>query len=153
MSLADFIIASVSRRKPDLQIGGAADPYMNRWYVIPRNRFFNIYLHQFIRDDEDRALHDHPWWSLSWLLRGRLVELLQDGAVLALEAPSLRLRSARMAHRLAILNEWRGDTWTLFITGPRIREWGFHCPKGWVHWQDFTAGAQGEIVGKGCGET
>ena len=31
-------------------------------------------------------------------------------------------------------------------------EWGFHCPKGWVHWRDFTAGKDGEIVGKGCGE-
>ncbi len=33
---------------------------------------------------------------------------------------------------------------------PRNR--GFHCPNGWVPWQEFTAGENGELVGKGCGE-
>lgn len=26
---------------------------------------------------------------------------------------------------------------TLFITGPKIRKWGFYCPKGWRPWQAF----------------
>jgi hypothetical protein len=33
-----------------------------------------------------------------------------------------------------------------------VREWGFHCPRRWVHWRQFTAGPNGETVGKGCGE-
>lgn len=41
---------------------------------------------------------------------------------------------------------------TLFITGPRIREWGFHCPKGWVHWKKFCAVDQPGQIGSGCGE-
>jgi hypothetical protein len=41
---------------------------------------------------------------------------------------------------------------SLFMTGPKVREWGFACPKGWVHWRDFTGGENGELVGRGCGE-
>ena len=40
--------------------------------------------------------------------------------------------------------------WTVFITGPRVREWGFHCPQGWVHWKRFTAPGDKGSVGKGC---
>lgn len=36
------------------------DPYLIRWYLI-RNRWFALFLHKFVRSDEDRALHDHPW--------------------------------------------------------------------------------------------
>jgi hypothetical protein len=132
-------------RKPDMDIGPG---YMHRWYVIPRNRFFNIYLHKIIRDDDDRALHDHPWWSVSILLKGRLMELMET----TLRFPKRFIpvvRSAELAHRLVVLN---GPVWTLFITGPRIREWGFYCQKGWVHWQDFTKPGDTGKVGKGCGD-
>ncbi len=27
--------------------------------------------------------------------------------------------------------------WTLFIAGPRQREWGFHTPTGWVPWEEY----------------
>ena len=44
----------------------------------------------------------------------------------------------------------KGECWTLFVTGPRVREWGFLCPQGWRHWREFTKpGAPGER-GKGC---
>ena len=55
-----------------------------------------------------------------------------------------------MPHRIEI----RGgeQCWTLFITGPRIREWGFHCPQGWRHWRDYTKPGSYGQVGRGCGE-
>jgi hypothetical protein len=62
-------------REPDLYIGGKDDPYLLRWYLIPRNRFFNVYLHKIVRSDDDRALHDHPWWWLSVMLKGRYAEV------------------------------------------------------------------------------
>lgn len=130
-------------RKPDMDIGPG---YMHRWYLIPRNRFFNVYLHKIIRDDTDEALHDHPWWSVSVLLKGRLLEVMQT----TLRSPKRFLpviRSAKLAHRLIVLD---GPVWTLFITGPRIREWGFHCRNGWVHWKDFTKPGRPGEVGKGC---
>ena len=44
------------KRPPNFVIGDPADPYLRRWYVIPRNPLFNIYLHQILRSDDDRAL-------------------------------------------------------------------------------------------------
>lgn len=70
MSIADFIINRITRRAPDVVIGEVHRPYLLRWWVIPRNPVFNVYLHRFMRSDDDRALHDHPWSNLSILLRG-----------------------------------------------------------------------------------
>jgi hypothetical protein len=39
--------------------------------------------------------------------------------------------------------------WTLFITGPRWREWGFHCPQGWIHHDHFSDPADPGNIGKG----
>lgn len=59
------ILNWVSNRPPDVVIGGFQNPYLLRWYVIPRNPVFNVYVHLFLRSDDDRALHDHPWANLS----------------------------------------------------------------------------------------
>lgn len=48
--------------------GGPRRPYLTRWHIIPRNRFFNLYLHYFVHGDDDRAKHDHPWRSWSLIL-------------------------------------------------------------------------------------
>ncbi len=163
MKFADWLIQRVTRRKPDFLIGGADRPYMRRWYVIPRNRFFNVYLHQFLRSDDDRALHDHPLANCSILLRGGYVEHTVDAYgnehAEVLYAPDFRLRtSGKFAHRIELLRaNWNGrhigpelSCWTLFITGPRYREWGFHCPHGWVHQKQFVATDDIGAVGKGC---
>lgn len=153
--IADRLIEQGFRREPDFIVGGRRNPYLRRWWLLPRNRFFNVYLHQFLRSDEDRALHDHPWVNLSILLRGRYVEhTIAAGGVhrrVERRAGDIKLRAARSAHRLEIAP---GETcWTLFITGPVVRQWGFHCASGWVHWRVFTNPADGgATVGRGCGE-
>lgn len=138
-------------RPPDLVIGGEANPYLRRWYAIPRNRWLNVYVHQFLRDDDDRALHDHPWVNISLLLQGSYVEhTIRKGGVNVRTrrvAGDMKLRLPSAAHRVELD---AGPCWTLFVTGPRVREWGFHCPRGWRHWREFTAGPKGERVGKGC---
>lgn len=165
MSIADRLIARVTRRPPDFQIGGADNPYCNRWWVIPRNRWLNIYLHQFVRDDDDRALHDHPWPNCSIVLRGWYYEIQfeeppSNGRALPRTWAEVRdpgdwpkFPRASLAHRI-VLPKVEGrprPCWSLFLTGPVIRDWGFWCPLGrWVHWRDFTAGANGELVGQGC---
>src|SRR4051812_39395778 len=72
--------ARVFHRPPDFVVGDADRPYMLRWFVIARNRWFNIYLHKICRDDDDRALHDPPWASLSIILRGGYREITPSGA-------------------------------------------------------------------------
>jgi hypothetical protein len=140
-------------RPPDVVIGGKDNPYLLRWHVIPRNRFFNIYLHLFLRSDDDRALHDHPWANASFLIDGAYVEhTISQGGINRRKAClagdfSVRL-SGKKAHRIELTN---GPCWTIFITGPRYRQWGFHCPDaGWRHWQDFTSKHDSGQVGRGC---
>lgn len=153
MSLTDRFITRMTRRLPDVVIGGKDRPYMLRWFVIPRNRFFNVYLHHFLRSDDDRALHDHPWASCSVLLRGAYTEhtILAGGVNhrRVLQAGQVRLRwTGKFAHRIEL---HEGPVWTLFLTGPKYRAWGFHCPEqGWIHWERFTAADDPGAVGKGC---
>lgn len=141
------------RRPPDVVIGGHDDPYLLRWFVIPRNPVFNVYLHLFLRSDDDRALHDHPWVNCSVLLDGAYTEhTIEAGGIerrTRRQAGDWYIRpSGKMAHRIELTD---GPCWTLFITGPRYREWGFHCPRaGWVHWKRFTAADDPGAVGKGC---
>jgi len=50
----------------------ARDAYLTRWYLL-RRESFAIFLHRFHRSDEDRALHDHPWSFITFILwRGYL---------------------------------------------------------------------------------
>jgi hypothetical protein len=181
---------SALRRDPDFIIGGRDNPYLLRWYVLPQNRWFNLYLHCFKRSDDDRALHDHPWSALSIVLRGGYVEWyadpleLQAAADLARDADlphifrypfrhrrpgSMRFLRAGAAHRVELYchsDDGRTggplvevESWSLFLTGPKRREWGFWCPKGWRHWREFTAhdvsqdkpGNSG-LIGAGCGD-
>ncbi|WP_099866048.1 hypothetical protein [Pararhizobium haloflavum] len=141
-------VRRLTRREPDFIIGGAGRPYMLRWYVIPRNRWFNIYRHIVLRSDDDRALHDHPWWSFSVCLNGWMGEVLPGGKLRLIEKGEFRLRRASTAHRLTLPPDQTCET--LFITGPKIREWGFHCPQGWRRWQDFVAKGDSGAVGPGC---
>jgi hypothetical protein len=148
----DRLIARLTRRPPDFLIGGAERPYIRRWWLIPRNRIFNVYLHHFLRSDDDRALHDHPWlFNLSVMLRGAYTEqTIAAGGVTVdaiRRAGQCKLRLGPAPHRLEL---HEGQCWTLFVTGPVVRQWGFHCPRGWVHWKDFTDTRDKGAVGKGC---
>lgn len=148
----DWLVRRVTQDRPhDFAVGGD-DPYMLRWWVISRNRYCNVYLHKFLRSDDDRATHDHPWHSVSVLLTGELEELYVDGdryQLRSLIKGDVVYRSATFSHRL-IVNQ--PGAMTLFITGPWIRRWGFNCPAGWRDWEEFVApGAKGSI-GRGCGE-
>lgn len=192
----------VESRAPDFVIGADSDggPYLNRWFLTPwrhlqhrlrkaaeakptrRNRTAaylvgllpNLYLHQFLRDDDDRALHDHPSWAVSFMLHGAYVEhTIAKGGIHHRRqywAGALRFMGTKHAHRIELLPTWwleddfdeacemvatepvaKAPCWTLFLFGPAVREWGFHCPRrGWVHWRDFTAAGKPGEIGPGC---
>lgn len=167
------LLIDLFAREPDFIVGGKDDPYMLRWWIIPRNPLFNIYLHKFMRDDEDRALHDHPWVSLSLVIKGAYIEHLSGGRKRFCGQWSLIPRWAKHRHRIELLKDYyfKGRTgssaiepktmyatkgrpaWTIFITGPVVRRWGFWC-EGWrfVPWREFTAKDDKGQTGKGCGQ-
>jgi hypothetical protein len=117
-------------RKPDAII---RKNYLARWHLIKRNKYLNIYLHKFTGSD-DVILHDHPWWSVSFSLKGELNEhTFNKTRIIPRFLPILR--SAKTAHRLELI---QGPAWTLFITGPKIRKWGFYHPTiGWMPWDKY----------------
>ncbi len=51
----------------------AHDPYLHRWYVL-RSERIGLFIHKFVRSDEDRALHDHPWSFIVIPLWGGYIE-------------------------------------------------------------------------------
>lgn len=163
-TLQEWAAALMASRPPDFIIGPEDNPYMRRWFVIPRNPYQNIYLHEILRSDDDRAGHDHPWDNQTVIIEGGYEE---RGYLPAEPWIPLRIRWVRKAgdyvsrratdtHRLIVPEGGRAVT--LFTTGPRIREWGFWCPGDetreprWVVWTDFTSGENSGLVGRGCGE-
>jgi hypothetical protein len=142
----------MAARVPDFVIG---EDYLRRWWVIPRNDQLNVYLHDIRKSDDDRAMHDHPWENTSYLLVGGYMEHTPEGTF-ERRAGDIVHRTAETAHRLELIPGVRAIS--LFVTGPKVRDWGFHCPKGWVHWKLFTDfdPARGIVdsshTGRGCGE-
>lgn len=133
------------QRPPDFVIG---DNYLRRWWIVPRNQGCNVYLHEILHSDDDRALHDHPWDNTSYLIDGSYTEVTPAGEFE--RAPgSIVNRLATDSHRLVIPEG--GHAVSLFMTGPIVREWGFHCPQGWRHWKEFVDDRDSGKVGKGCG--
>lgn len=133
-------------RQPDFIIG---ESYLRRWWLVPRNDGCNVYLHEINKSDDDRALHDHPWDNISQLLLGAYIEHTPEGTFRR-EAGDIVHRKATAAHRLEVIPGEQAIS--LFITGPKVREWGFHCPKGWVPWREFVDERDTGQVGRGCGE-
>jgi hypothetical protein len=158
--LCDLVWRTMCRRKPDVNIGRdeTGRPYMQRWHAIPRNKFFNIYLHNYYHDD-DRILHSHPWWSVSLCVSGALREFYTRNQHNA-NMPELHktrfvrrgdivCRSADMFHRLEVAGN---RTITIFITGPKLKTWYFACKRGLIEWTAFVSSRDKGEVGAGCGE-
>lgn len=157
--IREMILRWARNREPDFVIGGHEHPYLRRHWLIPRNRFFNIYAHEFLRSDDDRALHDHAYlFNASWLLEGRYIEWVphkgnaQRPWPKFLYAGDWKFRWGSSPHRIELCDEGSGEIpcWTVFITGPRVREWGFYCPKQWIHWRKFTSADDPGAIGRGC---
>lgn len=144
-------------REPDELIPpGGANVYMRRWFIARKSRLpfvshamENVYLHNVMRSDDDRALHDHPWWNISIVLWGGYYEhmpLNRQGYAEGWDRRTVRkwrgigsivYRKATYAHRLELPAHAQKPTWTIFITGKKSREWGFLCLDGWKHWITF----------------
>jgi hypothetical protein len=138
--------------RPHQVIHSARGIYMYRWYLLPRSRWCNVYLHKFVGSDDAPALHNHPWWFASLVVSGSYVEVTEDGG--QWRGPgSLAYRPARHRHRLQLTRDASGrerPCVSIVITGPHRQTWGFFCPHrngAWrfIHWRDFSAGGCGEV--------
>lgn len=137
--------------------GSDTGPYLVRWSLT--TPFGDIKLHHILRSDEERDLHDHPWSFVSLILWGGYWEHTAEfvfgdprydyrDSVSGLPSTrrtwhgpgSILRRPAPSPHRLELP---RGrSAWTLVITGPRTREWGFRTICGWLPWNEYARGKQ-----------
>lgn len=130
--------------KPSESIGPKQNPYMLRWHLVRVDWLPRVYLHKFLRSDDDRALHDHPWWAVSIILRGGYVDVTETHgfkmmvkcrtSIFDVRSPfwkcCVTYQPATYQHRVALPRSKDGTEtpcWTLFITGLHVRQWGFWC--------------------------
>lgn len=141
------------------------DPYLLRWYLF-RTARVSCFIHKFIRSDEDRALHDHPWaflvvpvwqgyvehsdrrmdWNerMSWII----ASMDKNGAFSPLPPEPLVATQRRVWPFWSA--RWRPATyrhrvelikdqpsWSVFFHFKREREWGFHPAEGFTLWNKW----------------
>ena len=122
------------------------EPYLERYYVFLKDRRwfpFNVFVHKFLQSDPGHP-HDHPWAFCTIILRGGYWEwrpvLNNMGRPMGERvqwkgAGSIRFGHARDYHRVEL--EPGVTPWTLFIPGPKFREWGFLVGNKWVQHDEY----------------
>lgn len=112
------------------QVGLPECPYLERWMIDLR--LFSIRVHHFRSSDDDRALHDHSWDFLTFILKGSYTDVSDTGDTL-MKRFSLHFRRAEHKHTVQVGPE---GCWTLCLTGPKRRDFGFwaHTKGGKFRW-------------------
>ena len=122
------------------------EPYLERYYLFlrERNRFpFNIFLHKFLKSDPD-DVHDHPWPYATLILKGGYWEWIphfdtvgrKTGEYQVWRGPGhFRISKANSFHRIELDPDI--TAWTLFMPGPKQRDWGFLVKNQWIQWEQY----------------
>ncbi len=110
--------------------GDGESPYMTRWMLLSR-----VYLHLFHRSDADDR-HDHPFGFWVFVLWRGYIEDTPNGRR-RIWPCSLRYCPPEWVHRVELIGG--KPAVTLVVRGPKVREWGFFTPAGWIQWQDYFA--------------
>lgn len=128
------------------ELGNPECVYAERWILKLPFIGWSIRLHHFLKSDDARAHHDHPWWFWTLVLKGSYVDeapcpecadsdypgrdpetdkkcwACHGTAELRdrLSAGSVRFRPAEWQHTLRT-----NGVWTIVLTGTIERKWGF----------------------------
>lgn len=103
-------------------------PYLYRWTLLFFG--FSIRLHHWIRSDDKRHFHDHPFDFVSIVLKGFYTNVYIDNTdyqAIVMKAPvkafSWWKAKATTRHYLDIP---KGGAWTLLFCSRPYRKWGFY---------------------------
>jgi hypothetical protein len=96
-------------------------PYVHRWCL--NLGLFTVRVHHFLRSDDNRALHDHPFWFITLVIKGKYDDVTENGYI-TLTAGDVAFRPALHRHTVRTTG-----VWTLLLTGHETRVWGFY-PNG-----------------------
>ena len=122
------------------------EPYLERYYLFLREREqfpFNVFLHKFLKSDPD-DVHDHPWPYATLILKGGYCEWIphfdtvgrKTGEYQVWRGPGhFRISKANSFHRIELDPDI--TAWTLFMPGPKQRDWGFLVKNQWIQWEQY----------------
>ena len=114
------------------------EPYLERYYIFLKDRTwfpFNIFVHKFLKSDPDEV-HDHPWPYCTIILRGGYWEYRPGRSLPQWKgAGEIRFGKSTDFHRIEL--EPGITPWTLFIPGPKLRDWGFLVKNRWVQHEQY----------------
>ena len=122
------------------------EPYLERYYLFLREREqfpFNVFLHKFLKSDPD-DVHDHPWPYATVILKGGYWEWIphfdtvgrKTGEYQVWRGPGhFRVSKANSFHRIELDPDI--TAWTLFMPGPKQRDWGFLVKNQWIQWEQY----------------
>lgn len=135
-------LAWVDANRLEIRQGG--ELYLTRWHLWRHG--FKVFVHRIHRPDSDRDPHNHPWpWGLSLILWGGYHELRVTRPSLLDPrsfGPDEDYPYNKWSFSAVRWFNWIGpdvyhritwvapNTWTLFLAGPRSREWGFWTKLG-----------------------
>jgi hypothetical protein len=144
-AVVDYLIRRAKRTPYRHITGPDGTVYMERYWLFnpyPAEssgqglRFpISVRLHRIMREDQDRALHDHPWNARTFILRGDYTEVREDGRTYWRRAgDTARLRFGEF-HQITSVSD--GGVWTLFVTGKYRGTWGFLVDGVKVQWRKY----------------
>jgi len=122
------------------------EPYLERYYLFLRDRErfpFNIFLHKFLKSDPD-DVHDHPWPYATLILKGGYWEWIPHFDTVGRKTNEyqvwrgpghFRISKANSFHRIEL--DPAITAWTLFMPGPKQRDWGFLVQNKWIQWEQY----------------
>lgn len=109
--------------------------YLRRWRIVrDPGGVGNFYLHQILRSDSDRHLHNHPWPFRTVLLHGGYEQITRHGGREEYGAGDTYTLTPDDFHRLEL--PW-GPVWSLVVTGTWVRDWGFDVDGEFVDWETY----------------
>lgn len=113
--------------------------YITRLHLV-KTPLGALMVHFINGPDPEPHMHDHPVTLLSIILRGGYLEMRPRS-----RPPSglsffwrrwYNLIRATTIHQIVSV---KPRTVTFCFVGPKVRDWGFHTPEGWVYWKDYNA--------------
>ena len=102
------------------KLGNPECPYVIRW--VFETKWFSVRLHKWMGPDDLRNLHDHPWDYWAMVIKGGYTERLEDLNFYWMLPWKPVYRKAERKHAV---EPFTYPTWSILLTGPEKREWGF----------------------------
>jgi hypothetical protein len=143
------------KRQDIMDFDHPGELYLRR-FMLCRTPLGGLYIHEIVRPDNDRCLHDHPWNFTSLILAGGYWEETfvfdaKDRAK-ATHPNSVYLTRMKMwygpgsfrymdaAHTHRVLMDEGKKTWSLCFVSGKKKSWGFWKGAVFTPWREFFQG-------------